>query len=240
MTPTTARARDAEARRARAERILDAAGELLLRWGYKRLTMDDVAEQAGIGKGTIYLHWTTREDLFLAVIAREFGSAIEGLLEKMRAEPEAALLHNLMPSYFAALMGRPLLRAAIAVDPQTFGKFKGCIGEILDTKIRTAIEDYLRLHAEHGLLSDGFAVDELCYGVRVIIRGFFLADSLGMAEFGIPLERRAELLRTTLRLAFENDRPLTAEALQSISTRAIAIYSEIADYFRAQLHRSHE
>ena len=43
------RATDAEARRARAERILDAATALLLRLGYKRVTIDDVAEKAGVG-----------------------------------------------------------------------------------------------------------------------------------------------------------------------------------------------
>ena len=50
------RAYGAEARDARAERILDVAADLLQRWGYKRLTMDDVASESGVGKGTIYLH----------------------------------------------------------------------------------------------------------------------------------------------------------------------------------------
>ena len=37
----------------RGERILDAAADLVLRWGYKRVTIEDVAKQAGIGKGTV-------------------------------------------------------------------------------------------------------------------------------------------------------------------------------------------
>ena len=94
----TARAYDLDARRARAERILDAAAELLERWGYKRLTMDDVAQHVGIGKGTIYLHWKTREALFDAVLRRELSSLLEEFLASIRADPREALPHRLSRS----------------------------------------------------------------------------------------------------------------------------------------------
>lgn len=51
-------------RQLRAERILDTTAELLCQHGYKRVTIDDVARRAGVGKGTVYLHWKTREALF--------------------------------------------------------------------------------------------------------------------------------------------------------------------------------
>ncbi|HTD14730.1 MAG TPA: helix-turn-helix domain-containing protein, partial [Chthoniobacterales bacterium] len=55
----------------RAHRILDAAAQLLERWGYSRVTIDDIAKQADVGKGTVYLHWPNREALFMAVLQRE-------------------------------------------------------------------------------------------------------------------------------------------------------------------------
>ncbi len=48
-------------RQERAERILDAAAALIQRWGYNKTTIDDIAKQAGVAKGTIYLHWKTRD-----------------------------------------------------------------------------------------------------------------------------------------------------------------------------------
>ena len=51
-------------REIRAERILDAALELLQRWGYRKTTIEDIAKQAGVAKGTVYLHWKTRDALF--------------------------------------------------------------------------------------------------------------------------------------------------------------------------------
>ena len=48
--------------------ILDAVDVLLAKFGYKKMTMDDVALQAGIGKGTIYLHFPSKEELILSHI----------------------------------------------------------------------------------------------------------------------------------------------------------------------------
>jgi AcrR family transcriptional regulator len=50
--------------------ILDAVDVLLAKFGYKKMTMDDVARQAGIGKGTIYLHFPGKEELILSHIDR--------------------------------------------------------------------------------------------------------------------------------------------------------------------------
>src|SRR5262245_12062425 len=61
---------DADARQRREERILDAAATLLVRWGYRKTTIDDVAHEAGVGKGTIYLHWKDKNALFRAALWR--------------------------------------------------------------------------------------------------------------------------------------------------------------------------
>ena len=58
-------------REVRAQRILDAAAALILRWGYQKVTLDDISRQAGVAKATIYLHWKTREELFTALTRRE-------------------------------------------------------------------------------------------------------------------------------------------------------------------------
>jgi hypothetical protein len=42
-------------RKLREEHLLVAATTLLVRWGYRKTTIDDVAREAGVGKGIIYL-----------------------------------------------------------------------------------------------------------------------------------------------------------------------------------------
>jgi AcrR family transcriptional regulator len=52
------------------DRILDATECLLTRLGYRKMTMDDVAQEAGIAKRTIYVHFPSKEEVALASIDR--------------------------------------------------------------------------------------------------------------------------------------------------------------------------
>ncbi len=50
--------------------ILDATDRLLARSGYKKMTIEDLAQEVGIGKGSIYLHFSSKEDIVLSHIDR--------------------------------------------------------------------------------------------------------------------------------------------------------------------------
>lgn len=58
--------------------ILDAADRLLARYGYKKMTIDDLAREVGVGKGTIYLHFSSKEEVAL--------SRIDRVIERLKAE----------------------------------------------------------------------------------------------------------------------------------------------------------
>jgi AcrR family transcriptional regulator len=63
------------------ESILDATDRLLARHGYRKMTMEDVAHDAGIGKGTTYLYFPSKEELVLGTIDR----LVTRLAERLRA-----------------------------------------------------------------------------------------------------------------------------------------------------------
>jgi AcrR family transcriptional regulator len=73
--------RNESRRGAMRDRILDATERLLARLGYQKMTMDDVAREAGISKRTIYLHFPSKEEVALGSIDR-IG---ERLKERLRA-----------------------------------------------------------------------------------------------------------------------------------------------------------
>lgn len=62
------------------QHIMDATERLLERYGYRKMTMEDVAREAGIGKGTTYLHFPSKQELVLSTVDR----LIDDLIEKLK------------------------------------------------------------------------------------------------------------------------------------------------------------
>lgn len=54
--------------------ILDAATSVFQQYGYQACSMDNLAENAGVSKRTVYNHFENKEELFLAVIDHVVGS----------------------------------------------------------------------------------------------------------------------------------------------------------------------
>lgn len=50
--------------------ILDATDRLLARSGFKKMTIDDLAKEVGIGKGSVYLHFESKEEIALSHVDR--------------------------------------------------------------------------------------------------------------------------------------------------------------------------
>lgn len=109
-------------RQERAHRILDAAAELIQRWGYKKTAVDDIARLAGVAKGTIYLHWKTREDLFVALLLRESFETAREMIERIDNDPAGIYLSNVMKHAIYVTMTRPLARALFIQDASVLGE----------------------------------------------------------------------------------------------------------------------
>jgi AcrR family transcriptional regulator len=56
--------------------ILDATDRLLAKNGYKKMTIDDLAAEVGIGKGSVYLHFSSKEEIAL--------SHIDAIIERLK------------------------------------------------------------------------------------------------------------------------------------------------------------
>lgn len=73
--------RDAVRTRNVRDEILDATDRMLARSGYKKMTIDDLAREVGIGKGSVYLHFSSKEDIALSHIDR----IVERIKSRLRA-----------------------------------------------------------------------------------------------------------------------------------------------------------
>lgn len=77
------RSTDPQARQAMRERFLQAAAQEFAQAGYEAANINVISEQAGAGKGTIYLYFPSKRDLFLALL--------QSIAERQLAVVRAAL-----------------------------------------------------------------------------------------------------------------------------------------------------
>ncbi len=59
--------------------ILDVAKEVIAERGFSQTRMDDIAQRANIAKGTLYLYFKSKEDLFTKLVESEYDKVLKGL-----------------------------------------------------------------------------------------------------------------------------------------------------------------
>ena len=77
-------------RRRKADRpaeIVAAALEVFAEKGFAAAKLDEIATRAGVSKGSLYLYFETKEDLFRAVVRQALAPNIQGLAPIIAASP---------------------------------------------------------------------------------------------------------------------------------------------------------
>jgi AcrR family transcriptional regulator len=223
-------------RRERADAILDAAAELLRAHGYRRVSIDDVAAGASVGKGTIYLHWRTREALFWAVLQRETLQLLERLIEDLAADPGLALPQRLISRIFVELDGRPLVRALLMSNKEVLGALTADESVAAAQREMTGQPDYLQLLRDEGLLRPELSVEAGGHVLNCVIQGFFAGAE---AADRPPVATQAELLAFVLSRSLSADEPPTPGQLSALRRSVIELFTAITDVQRRQLQQAY-
>jgi AcrR family transcriptional regulator len=191
---------------ARVERVLDSATELLVRWGYQRVTIEDVAKHAGIGKGTVYLHFRTKDALFLTVLLRSHHAVVARMAERMERDPAEALPGRAVRSLYRELVEDPVVRPLYLGDPEVLGRLAheaaGTLGEIGSRRVEVG-RRWFALLRDAGLMRTDLTVDEQMHVFSAVTTGFFFLDGMPTAPGPADPHRRADLLEHALASALE-------------------------------------
>ncbi len=93
----------------RPDELLDAALALFVERGFAATRMDDVAQRAGVSKGTVYLYWSAKEELLRAVILRFLGGHLTAGDQAIQAHDGSAsdLLRHLFVDWWIAIIDSP-------------------------------------------------------------------------------------------------------------------------------------
>ncbi|NRQ36055.1 TetR/AcrR family transcriptional regulator [Nonomuraea sp. NN258] len=215
----------------RADRILDAARELLLRHGYRRVTVEDIAARADVGKGTVYLHWRAKRDLFEALMLRESIEVVEEWVAMLRSDPAQVRPHRFARASFLTTSRRPLLRALFTTDLELLGKLARHPMRGHDL---LAGERFHQVATRYGLFRTD--VPHLRYALAAASSGFYLFDGAQSMNVELDAEARADALAYTVLHAFEPAGEPPAEVLRAAAADYISIFQELIPPYRKWIY----
>jgi AcrR family transcriptional regulator len=107
----------------RQQQILEAAAAVIIRLGYDKTTMGDIAEEAGASRRTVYLYFKGKEELFEALLQREYLLYAETWLEQIEADPRGGTIGGFYRAVFHAVNRRPLIAAMLRRDQRVIGNY---------------------------------------------------------------------------------------------------------------------
>ena len=106
------------------KQIIDAAVRVFARNGYYNSRVSDVAKEAGIASGTIYLYFKTKDEILVTLFREKMTQFVASVRKAIAAEPDAvAKLRRLIALHFQILEEHPELAEVVQVELRQGQKF---------------------------------------------------------------------------------------------------------------------
>jgi len=106
------------------QQIIDAAVRVFARKGYFNSRVSDIAHEAGIAAGTIYLYFDTKEAILITLFRDKMAGFVAALRKAIAEEPDAVRkLRRLVRLHFEMLEGSPELAEVVQVELRQGEKF---------------------------------------------------------------------------------------------------------------------
>lgn len=164
------------ARQDKEKQIIRAAEELFNSRRFHEVTMEDVCQAAGVGKGTIYRYFSDKEDLFIKVAEAGSDELCE-LVQRKIAEPipfEARLL-GILTEMHEARRRRGLVRLLMRTDNARAGRLKGALHAHFKQRRAALIDALTQMFQEavkEGKLRADVPPDLLAGGLLGLFHGY--------------------------------------------------------------------
>jgi AcrR family transcriptional regulator len=157
---------------ARPAEIVDAALSLFVERGFAATRLDDVAERAGVSKGTVYLYFDSKEALLAEAVGRNIGPL---LIEFSQAtgDPEisaSTLIERFVRRWWQVLSASPMQGVPKLMMSES-GNFPDLARHFVVNFIARMQDGVLATVLRKGVASGEFAPMDIDYAVRVLIHG---------------------------------------------------------------------
>lgn len=186
-------------RRQREERILDAAAKLLVRQGFRKTTIEDVAQEAVVGKGTIYLHWKDKNALFLAAILRAQQQVGVEVMQRIAADPEGGRFHRLWTHGMMGALTNPLIAAIMKGQTDIFQGLAGAFDPGTIQQFTGDYEAYIVQLQQAGLIRADIPVSVIAFVTSALKIGVINTPDLFSRERTPSMEELTDAISDMLR-----------------------------------------
>src|ERR1700752_1942784 len=110
--------------RAKPQQIIDAAIRVFARTGYYNSRVSDIAREAGIASGTIYLYFKTKEEILVTLFRDKMAEFVAHLRREIAAETDPVeKIRRLVRLHFTVLEASPALAEVVQVELRQGQKF---------------------------------------------------------------------------------------------------------------------
>ena len=179
------------------EVILEATDRLLARYGYKKMTIDDLAQEVGIGKGSIYLFFSSKEEIALSHIDKIVDDIKQELDEIAKKDQSAKQRLKEM------LLARVLIRFdRVQHYTQSLNELLAALRPQLLARRKNYFNEEAQIFAE--VIKEGQEKNEFVKDDELLVAETFLAATNSLLPYSLSvreLGERAEIEEKTERIA---------------------------------------
>jgi AcrR family transcriptional regulator len=166
------------------ERIVQSAIDCFSKYGFDRTRMDDIAQTAYISKGTVYLYFKSKEDLFYAICEKNLKVLKEQLSELFATTKENLLsdaeqLYDNLNKLESS--GSQKVFFEIVAESSRNAKLRRILYE-QRTKIFDVVKEYLDLQVQRGFIKKDVETEAIASGLVALYDGLSVSKFLGIGE----------------------------------------------------------
>jgi TetR/AcrR family transcriptional regulator, repressor for uid operon len=165
------------------EKIIQAAIESFAQTGFDKTKIEDIAKRLGLSKGTIYLYFNSKEDLFLAIC--------EHYVKVMRDQQHSAIFskkedlvldsEHFYENFRRLEQGKDRVMLEMVVESSRNSRLKKGMYEHR-LKVYDAVAEHLNRQIEKGFIKKGIDVNGLASAFVALYAGLTVSKMLGISE----------------------------------------------------------
>ncbi len=190
----------------RRKDVIGAAGRLFARWGFDKTSVDDIAREAGVSKGAVYLEFPNKDALFKAVLYHESVRHAADLLQRFESDPGDWSFAWMFRHSLAAVQANPFMRALLTRDQRMFGSYLRKDPELFALKAAMGTEFFRKLQQE-GAMRPDIPPDVLAQLLNVIGFGIIASADVMPDPGQVPFDRLVNALGLLLDRGLAPTRP---------------------------------